>query len=262
MENQSFQTLIRARMRQIREEHGKTGDDVAQVGRALGAPWDFTTISGIETGKRRLTIDELLFLPTVLSIACDDTILLSDLLPYEPGPETRELADALITLAEPWFKAGDPAHWPGVRDGVRELIDIEKEVVAERRAASLPIEEYRQLADKYGVPSGELMTTPLAEYQVLADEYGVSSDEVWDAVHGLVESGTWVHHSLRAERERRLDESGEDLTDARRVRALRAWATKRMKQELRDELGKADDGDDQEAAGRQARGEVADAGRR
>jgi transcriptional regulator with XRE-family HTH domain len=252
MENGQFQNLIRTRLRQIREEHGKTGEDVAQVARELGGRWDFTTITSIETGKRRLTIDELLFLPTILSIACDDTILLSDLLPYEPGPETLELADALITLAEPWFKAGDPAHWPGVRDGVRELIDIKKQVVADARAENTPIEEYRALADKYGVTSGDLMTTPLDEYRVLADEYGVSFDEVWDAIHELVESERWVHHSLRAERERRLDESGEDLSDARRVRALRAWATKRMKAELRDELGKADDGEHHESEERVA----------
>jgi hypothetical protein len=72
-------------------------------------------------------------------------------------------------------------------------------------------------------------------------------------------SGRWRHMSFRKERERRLLESAEDLTNPNHVKTVRGNITRQLMRELRDEIAamKENDGQHHESAERVA-GEVAD----
>lgn len=50
----------------IREAQGTTQDAVARVARAAGVAWTASTVAALETGRRSLTIDEVVHLPEVL----------------------------------------------------------------------------------------------------------------------------------------------------------------------------------------------------
>jgi transcriptional regulator with XRE-family HTH domain len=73
-------TALGARLRALRVEHGVTADALAGHARRLGLNWQRSTVGTIEAGRRRLSGDELLLLPLLLSMALPVTVTLRDLL--------------------------------------------------------------------------------------------------------------------------------------------------------------------------------------
>ncbi len=73
-----FGVALGHRLRQVREEIGETGADLAATCRGVGLNWDRPTVTRVEQGKRQVTASELLLLTLVYDRP------LADLLPTEP----------------------------------------------------------------------------------------------------------------------------------------------------------------------------------
>src|ERR1700751_3695346 len=96
--NGDFDARIRQRLRELRMQHGLTLEDVA-----ARANIDTSTLSRLESGKRRLALDHLPRLAAALSVSTDDLL------------RTPEAQD-------PRVKGGPHTHnlvtfWPLTRQG-------------------------------------------------------------------------------------------------------------------------------------------------
>lgn len=65
----SLSQAIGRRMRELRDEHGRTAGEVAEAAQEWGLRWQRSTVASIETGKRGLSAEELVVLPVILSTA-------------------------------------------------------------------------------------------------------------------------------------------------------------------------------------------------
>ena len=79
-ETESVDALVRRRLRELRVRQGLTLDDVAKR-----AQIDVSTLSRLESGKRRLALDQLPRLAAALSVSTDD--LMRE--PEQPDPRVR-----------------------------------------------------------------------------------------------------------------------------------------------------------------------------
>jgi transcriptional regulator with XRE-family HTH domain len=98
----SIRQVIGARVRQLRGFVGLTQDQLTDAARERGFSWGRTTISEIESGKRGLSVAELLAVPAIFNDAAaaatpslDVTLGLLDIL--GPGPNGKvALSPALV----------------------------------------------------------------------------------------------------------------------------------------------------------------------
>jgi hypothetical protein len=236
MQTHPVHDVLRHRMRAIREGHAKTLDDVARAAGELGHAWDASVVLRTERGKRLLTLPEFLNLDTIMSVACDDVVLFSDLLPCEADDrETLSLLeDVVVKLATPYSAVDDPQDRMGARAASAKLLGIRLEILAEHRE------------------------TPTDQLRSLAGEFRTSMRLVRAAIAELCEQGRWEYRDLRSERERRL--AGKDLSDPARAKGLRVMATVQLKREIGEQL-EGEHGEAEQGSGR-VRGQVADTGRR
>jgi transcriptional regulator with XRE-family HTH domain len=63
----ALMTLLGQRLRTLREDGGKRQEDLAAAARGYGLSWSRATVAAIETGRRRLSVGELLLLPATLN---------------------------------------------------------------------------------------------------------------------------------------------------------------------------------------------------
>lgn len=209
--------LIGRSMRQIREEHGIVLADVSRAARDLGLTWDPSAVSRLETGKRALTVEELIALPLIMTLAINQTVTLVQLL---DGLEIRSFADnfgrgiigihVLAMLAEPALAARIPPE--NVSEIASRVLDEDKRTMQLKRANTEERSAFREL-------------------QAVADELGVSAADVSRAAEDLWGKFTM---SPSRERERRLIESGADLSQPTRVRTLRGHITRQLMVELHE----------------------------
>jgi hypothetical protein len=213
--------VIGANMRRIRESHAKVLHDFATAARDLGLTWDASAVSRIETGRRGLDLEEFLALPYVMTLALNKTVSLVDLLHMDWEEEgahltnygmTTHLLPVLAMLAEPWIDFVKPEYLRTAGETIRKHLEEEKR---RAQAAREPDEE------RHG----------LRELEAVADELGVKRQELWKAYQEL-----WGEFStsLAREREKRLLESGADLSKPTSVRTLRGHYTRQLMTELRD----------------------------
>ena len=66
---QSFRHAIGSQIRNLRKQHGVRQEHVAVIACWWGLPWTSNTVGQLETGRRHLTVEEWLLLPTVLTKA-------------------------------------------------------------------------------------------------------------------------------------------------------------------------------------------------
>jgi hypothetical protein len=221
-------------MRRAREARGKVLADVGAAAREVGLNWDAAAVSRIETGKRQLTFEEFLALPDVLTLACDEPVTLSELVAPD-GRETIATTTVLPLLAEAYWTTDRLPEWESLRGYVTKDLDRAKREV--------------QLA---GTPAEEKKSAE--EWREIAEAFGVTAGEVRGALLELSKKGgTWGSPSLYSERERRLLQSGEDLSNPTRIRTVRGWITRELMQELGDYFAAKEEGRhglDQETTGR------------
>jgi transcriptional regulator with XRE-family HTH domain len=155
-------TLVRRRLRELRRERGLTLEDVANR-----AQIDVSTLSRLESGKRRLALDHLPRLASALSVTTDELLR---------APETED----------PRVKGNSHTHhdityWPLTRHGPAGGLHAFKIRISPRRnkpPAELPVHEGR---DWMYVLSGRLRL-------ILGDQdFTVKPGEA-------VEFSTWTPH--------------------------------------------------------------------
>ena len=130
-------TLVRRRLRELRAERGLTLDDVARRARI-----DISTLSRLESGKRRLALDHLPRLAAALSVTTDELL-------RPPQAEDPRVSGSAHTHH-------DITYWPLTRHGPAAGLHAYKiRISPERRIppAELPVHEGR---DWMYVLSGEL----------------------------------------------------------------------------------------------------------
>ncbi len=183
----SLSRVVGERMRAVREERGWRQDEVAARARDFGLRWTRATVASVETGRREVTIGELLLLPDLLRYAVE----LPDLVPpgtyvmlgpdafaSSEGVRARFLGlagqslpaeldvpcfrkarvgaeEALEVLLSPEgrramqaYEAGMEAVWPKAQGG-----DLEEWMAAERDADQ---EVERRAAERLGVDARHL----------------------------------------------------------------------------------------------------------
>lgn len=123
----SFDVRVRRRLRQLRLQRGMTLEDVS-----AGAGIDVSTLSRLESGKRRLALDHLPRLARALSVSTDELLQASD----EPDPRVRG----------PAFTRHGITYWPLTRQGPAGGLHAFKVRIGARRRdppAELPVHEGR-----------------------------------------------------------------------------------------------------------------------
>jgi hypothetical protein len=83
--------LVAANLRRLRQDAGRSAEDLIPAARAHGLDWTASWLSSVERGIRALTADQLLALPVVLSAALGHRVSLADLL----------VGDAPVSLGAP-----------------------------------------------------------------------------------------------------------------------------------------------------------------
>jgi hypothetical protein len=237
-------------MRRVREEFATppaTLDDVAGVAQELGFTWDGSAVSRLERGLRTFTLDEMLCLPTMLTLATGTVVTFADLLPnggyMNKDDDPQALLETWLLFAEPDAVAYKRAWWSEYRNTARKVVD---------HHAS------RALAAR--VPADDTMTaTQWAEAH--ADDFETIQPKVLRAMMDLVERGQWGTPDPTRERERRLVVSDIDLTDMETVRLARITISNQLLAEVRKALAEeADGGVDQETGEREMARKVAGPG--
>jgi transcriptional regulator with XRE-family HTH domain len=123
--NDSVDVLVRRRLREVRMQRGMTLEDVAR-----GAQIDVSTLSRLESGKRRLALDHLPRLAAALSVSTDELM-------RAPEAEDPRVRGSSHTRHGVTF-------WPLTRHGPAEGLHTFKIRVSSRRRkppAELPVHE-------------------------------------------------------------------------------------------------------------------------
>ncbi|MFC6017242.1 hypothetical protein ACFP2T_13620 [Plantactinospora solaniradicis] len=64
-----FRQAVGGAIRRLRQESGRTQDDVARSAREAGVAWDRSKVAALERGEKAITAEELILLPYVLKTA-------------------------------------------------------------------------------------------------------------------------------------------------------------------------------------------------
>jgi transcriptional regulator with XRE-family HTH domain len=121
----SVEVLVRRRLRELRVQRGLTLEDVAQAARI-----DVSTLSRLESGKRRLALDHLPRLAAALSVSTDDLV-------REPAAEDPRVRGSSQTHH-------GVTYWPLTRQGPAGGLHTFKIRVSSRRRkppTELPVHE-------------------------------------------------------------------------------------------------------------------------
>jgi transcriptional regulator with XRE-family HTH domain len=216
--------VVGQNMRRLRESRAKVLHDVASAARDLGLTWDPSAVSRIETGRREPTLQEFLALPLVMTLAFNEPVTMVDLLEVDSDDLSEPLqifgrevliTEVLLPLAEPFIVFADLDV--RLKGGTPSEV-IRKDLDRDKRAAQIA----REPAEERG---------NYREMQAVADELGVNVVKLMDACQAR-----WGEYALTlsGERERRLLESGTDLSNPATVRTLRGHITRQLMAELRD----------------------------
>jgi transcriptional regulator with XRE-family HTH domain len=121
----SVDVLVRRRLRELRTQRGLTLEDVAHAARI-----DVSTLSRLESGKRRLALDHLPRLAAALSVSTDELV-------REPAAEDPRVRGSSQTRH-------GVTYWPLTRQGPAGGLHTFKIRVSSRRRkppAELPVHE-------------------------------------------------------------------------------------------------------------------------
>lgn len=124
-ESEKVEDRVRRRLRQLRTENGMTLEDVASM-----ASIDVSTLSRLESGKRRLSLDHLPALAGALGVTTND--LIDE--PGHPDPRVRGAARKFDGLT----------MWPLTRRGPAggvHAFKIHIEAARNKRPAKLPVHD-------------------------------------------------------------------------------------------------------------------------
>ncbi|MDP9459342.1 MAG: helix-turn-helix domain-containing protein [Actinomycetota bacterium] len=215
-----FGVALGQRLRQVREELGETGADLAKRCHWVGLGWDRPTVTRVEQGKRQVTAAELLLLPMIYDRS------LADLLP----PETVALTSgerATTATAEALREAlTSPPHAMsgGWQVGPGVLADFEaarEHILASfrRLKAPMPSAEDWHIVRASRHVNDQVTTKAARALGATAWEVATAAQELWG-------------RGLEAERDARAEELG-PAANTRARQARRGHITRRLLEELR-----------------------------
>lgn len=218
-ELRTVRQVIGQRVREIRTEHGRRQEQIADAARKVGLSWDRTRVAGLERGAKALSVEELLRLPLVMQFAGCGSPTLADL--FADGRDEYVALD------------GETRATAGL---LRDVLAGERHpsgtlhVSGQRVARGFGLPRFAQVKDSPDEPTDE---TPAAHREVerrAASRLGVTAAAVVTASRAL-----WGH-SLTEERDARaLQRDAGGMTAAQGTR-LRAQITRELDGELRAAL--------------------------
>jgi hypothetical protein len=222
-ETPTLAVAVGRRMRSLRDEHDVTADTLAMHARSIGLGWQRSTVATIETGKRRLTGEELLLLPLLLSMALPVVIGLRDLLDTEMAL-TEELSMTPTGFQQ--LLDADTQVWGGYK--------LRSAGPADRKPSTEVWARIEELwPDVHGASRLNLERLRAVELaaggeteQKAARTLGCTALEVSALSHRL-----WGH-GLAAERERRLALVDEPTASVAVMRVRRGHITRMLVDEL------------------------------
>lgn len=217
------------RLRELREESDVSADRLAHEARRIGLSWQRSTVAMIESGKRRITLEEFFVLPSMLYEAGGLDLTLADLIP-DVGAVENAVPGQGDVLQLAGRIAMPPSTLKGLTQGWLEtpgmaflLNDEESARVSETRSAR------RSLLDQLPPESheeAEASSKGEAEYKA-ARSLGVLAGLIGPASYLL-----WGR-SLTAERDAREAERHGPQDSERARRTQRGHVTRELLAELR-----------------------------
>jgi transcriptional regulator with XRE-family HTH domain len=223
--------LIGARLRQLRERAGLTQEEIAAQARVVGfADWARGTVSMIEGGHRRVTLEEFLALPLILHHAGAGQLRLVDLV----GADAPAIINAATALAAETLRATLTGRLAVYAPPMAAATPAPARDTEERREA---LACWRRWASGRSDHSREPSAATLAEVAVESRTDALVSaarhlrcSPVAASLAAVVTYG----RLLMAEREERVRHRlGEGERNMRTVQAIRGHVTRELLQELR-----------------------------
>ena len=195
----AFSAAVGRRVRKLREEAGRSQDELAVAGRRVGLMWTRGSVASLETGRRGLGAEEFMLLPLALKLLTGrDHWRLGDLL-----PEDRVLI---------WFPLG------GIRSRKLKLLLAGKSV-ADRDIGGGTARRLRPVKDRL-------------EEQSEAVRHAAKRLEVEPGTVSRVAERLW-RRNFSEEREHRVAERGGADASTRSLQALRGHVSRELINELR-----------------------------
>lgn len=220
--------FVGRRMRALRDAHDVTADTLALHARQLGLNWQRSTVGTIEAGRRRLTGEELLLLPLLLSMALPVTVGLRDLLDGDVALTDdlvmtpngfRQLLDERTSLFGGYRllsrHAGAPGA-PAAQSSAAQWDRIQALWPDVHAGARLDLTRLRSVERAAG---GEAEQKAARTLDCSALDVSALAHRLWG--RGLTE-----------ERDRRVHESGHDVDTPAAVRVRRGHVTRLLVDEL------------------------------
>lgn len=217
MGSEPLASLLGRRAAELRVEAGRRQEDVVRAARELRLPWGQSSVVDLERGRRRLSADELVLLPAVLTAALGRPVSLGELLAVDAEVDVGHVRMAAGAVAA--ILAGDTTEQPAVVSVLQEAAETVENI-------DWPLNQMTKLgAGKMrSSQRAQLLAQAGGAEQKAARQLGLSLSTVAVAAHLL-----WGQ-SLTDEREQRL---GNSSGDARRLQAQRGHVTRVLLDELR-----------------------------
>lgn len=203
----TFSATVGRQVRKLREEAGRSQDELAVAGRRAGLMWTRGSVASLETGRRGLGAEEFLVLPLVLRILT--------------GRNQWRLADLLP----------DNRRYISLPLGGERISSL-KLLVAGKSVAAL---------DSPAATARPIRPIKLEE-QGEAVRHAAKRLEVEPGTVSRVAERLW-RRSLTEEREQRVAERGGTDASTRSLQALRGHVSRELINELRHALEEEKEGD-------------------
>jgi len=239
-EAKTLSQTIGEKMRELREGSGLLQENIAATARKrYGVRWTRATIAAIETGKRRLTVEELIMLPMILTFSHltspDDEnkfLELPDLIPSEGwvvlSPQTSVHVEFVSAVLQGKAGKSFPAFLdtPELRKIRAILPKVQEKMQAWAKAYDKLRKAWPEVKVKLEQFDNELASDAVRK---VAIKLRTSPMEVVFASHGL-----W-NKSLEEERDGRISQRAEGR-DMRTIQALRGHVTRSLLKDLKAAL--------------------------
>jgi hypothetical protein len=222
-------------MRALRDEHDVTADTIATHARRVGLSWQRSTVASIETGKRRLTAEELLLLPLILSMALPVRIGLRQLLDGEAA-----LTEQLVMTSTGFQHLLQDS--PGIWGGYKLTSSVGRPAESELRASTERWQRIERLwPEVHGDSQFSLERLRAVERAAAQEaEQNAARSLGWSALDVAAVAHRLWGHGLTEEREQRLEDSAAAPEPATAARVRRGHLTRLLLDELERSL--TDDG--------------------
>ena len=227
----TFRQLLGGRLKTLREQHGCRQEVLALVARRWGLPWRREVVTMLEAGRRHLTTEEWLLLPTVMTAA---------FVPPEPFTWT-DLVRGMdhVALTPELNIAGATLESLVTREGVLEArLDQTVERPETRKTNDLlQVEAVGRRWWPGGVPPsvvGVVLRAAAGE----AERKAARVLDVTPLLVALAAVKCWGR-PLTDEREDRIAKAGAESVSARVLQARRGHVTRTLLAELRSLLDEA-----------------------